>query len=60
MLYKPQQLLDEIRSFISLEDGDVILTGTPSGVGVINPGDEFEGRVLSNGELLLESRWVAS
>jgi len=59
MLNKPNRLLAEVRSFLTLEDGDLLMTGTPKGVGKVNEGDVFLGRVLQNGNVLIESRWVA-
>ena len=59
MMYKPQQILQEISSFMSLSDGDIIMTGTPKGVGVVNPGDRFRGMIKSNGEVLVDHRWTA-
>lgn len=29
MMYKPAQILKELQTFITLEDGDVVMTGTP-------------------------------
>lgn len=59
MLHKPHSLLDEINTFLSLEDGDLIMTGTPKGVGRVNSGDIFSGRIFEKDKLLLESSWVA-
>ena len=39
MIYKPQTMLEEIKSFMSLEDGDIIMSGTPEGVKNFNRGD---------------------
>ena len=39
MVFKPEQLLVYISSIMTLEPGDVILTGTPGGVGPLQPGD---------------------
>lgn len=59
MMYKPQDILSELQTFMTLNDGDIIMTGTPKGVGVINPGDRFHMQ-LKDGELLLSSfQWVA-
>lgn len=60
MLHKPQCLLDEINTFLSLEDGDLIMTGTPKGVGKVNSGDLFTGKVFEKDNLLVESNWLAS
>lgn len=32
MIYKPEKLLQEIAGFLSLEDGDLMMTGTPKGL----------------------------
>jgi 2-keto-4-pentenoate hydratase/2-oxohepta-3-ene-1,7-dioic acid hydratase in catechol pathway len=59
MLYKPHNLLDEIKTFLSLEDGDLIMTGTPKGVGRVNAGDLFSGKIFENDKLLVKSDWRA-
>jgi len=60
MLFKPDVFLTSIKSFLTLEDGDVIMTGTPSGVGPINHGDEFVGKIFAKGQLLVEKAWLVS
>ena len=59
MLYKPQDILSGIQSFIRLENGDVVMTGTPKGVGQINPKDLFCGKVMDNGALITKGEWEA-
>lgn len=60
MIYKPTQMLQEIQSFMSLEDGDIIMTGTPKGVSNYQRGDKFEA-IIYEGELeLLRSSWICS
>jgi 2-keto-4-pentenoate hydratase/2-oxohepta-3-ene-1,7-dioic acid hydratase in catechol pathway len=59
MIYKPQDILQEISSFMTLNDGDIIMTGTPKGVGVINPQDHFNGKILSAEITLVSQEWVA-
>ena len=51
MVFNVPELVAEISRFITLERGDVIATGTPSGVGEIGPGDEMEVEVESVGTL---------
>lgn len=41
MLFPLYELLSEISYAFSLQPGDVIMTGTPSGVGVLKAGDEL-------------------
>lgn len=57
MIYKPLEMLQEIQSFMSLEDGDIIMSGTPKGVGNYRKGDVFLGKVYANDELLVDSRF---
>lgn len=42
MLFPVYELLVEISHAFSLQAGDVIMTGTPSGVGVLHAGDELK------------------
>lgn len=42
MIFKLPKLIEYISSYMTLNKGDVILTGTPSGVGPIKPGDEVK------------------
>ena len=59
MMYPPEAILDELAAFITLEDGDIIMTGTPAGVGGIHTGECFEAKVLAAGRSLLSATWVA-
>lgn len=59
MINKPQQIIDEVTSFMSFADGDILMTGTPKGVGVVNAGDKFTGRLFHKEQLLLEQSWTA-
>ena len=60
MLYSPQVLLREAQSFLTFEENDILMTGTPAGVGLVNRGDVFLGQVFLGDKLLLEHEWVAS
>ena len=59
MMYPPQAIVDNLASFMTLEEGDIIMTGTPAGVGTILPGECFEGAVLGAGVPLVTARWTA-
>lgn len=59
MIHKPADILAGIRAFMSLEDGDIIMTGTPSGVGQVQSGERFIGRVLAGGQVLVSREWMA-
>jgi len=58
MLNKPEFLIKEISSFMTLQDNDLLMTGTPKGVGPIHVGDRISGRILQNGKALVEASWV--
>ena len=59
MIYKPEVMLAQIKRFMTLEDGDILLSGTPKGVGTYRIGDRFVGQVSIGDKLLVEQRWVA-
>ena len=60
MLYQPHTILEELRSFIPLEDGDIVMTGTPSGVGPVEPDALFEARLLLRKTELVVASWRAA
>jgi len=45
LIFKPAELVSFISTNLTLLPGDVILTGTPSGVGPIKSGDKLEVRI---------------
>jgi 2-keto-4-pentenoate hydratase/2-oxohepta-3-ene-1,7-dioic acid hydratase in catechol pathway len=45
LIFKPADLVSFISTNLTLLPGDVILTGTPSGVGAIQSGDKLEVRI---------------
>ena len=60
MIYKPEKVLSEISTFMSLRNGDIVMTGTPKGVGPVNNGDLFIGKVKDNDEVIVSGEWLAS
>ncbi|MEH6586975.1 MAG: fumarylacetoacetate hydrolase family protein [Halioglobus sp.] len=59
MMYSPDVILAELKQFITLIDGDIVMTGTPAGVGAVNKGEHFEGRILQREQVLTSVRWQA-
>ncbi|KAF8304992.1 hypothetical protein DL93DRAFT_2089901 [Clavulina sp. PMI_390] len=47
MIFGIPQLINHISSIMSLQEGDLILTGTPSGVGPVNAGDKITAGVAN-------------
>ena len=56
MIFSPLELVAFITSVMTLEPGDVILTGTPPGVGELVPGDEAVVKIAGVGELVSKVR----
>lgn len=56
MLFPVPSLLEEISAHFSLQPGDVVMTGTPAGVGPLATGDEVKAEL--KGVLAVETRVV--
>jgi 2-keto-4-pentenoate hydratase/2-oxohepta-3-ene-1,7-dioic acid hydratase in catechol pathway len=46
MVFSIPTVLSYISQFLTLEPGDLVCTGTPSGVGKLSPGDEVEVEIV--------------
>ncbi|KAK7693896.1 hypothetical protein QCA50_003469 [Cerrena zonata] len=44
MIFRIPRLIEHVSSIMTLEEGDLLLTGTPSGVGPVQPGDVVESQ----------------
>jgi fumarylpyruvate hydrolase len=51
MIWKVPEMIAYLSELFTLAPGDVILSGTPSGVGPVQPGDRLRGHVDGVGEL---------
>jgi len=47
-------LIVDLSQYYHLQPGDLIFTGTPEGVGALQPGDRIEGRVEGVGTIALQ------
>lgn len=56
MIFSPPALVSFISSIMTLEPGDLILTGTPAGVGPLQPGNQVEVRIANIGSLVNDVR----
>ncbi|MBN4076609.1 fumarylacetoacetate hydrolase family protein [Gemmatimonas aurantiaca] len=56
MVFNPAFLVSFISSIMTLEVGDVILTGTPAGVGALSEGQRIEVRIQNLGSLVNDVR----
>jgi 2-keto-4-pentenoate hydratase/2-oxohepta-3-ene-1,7-dioic acid hydratase in catechol pathway len=50
-IFKVNELVSFISGIMTLEPGDLIITGTPAGIGPMKPGDEIEVRIEGIGSL---------
>jgi len=57
MIYKPLTIVEEIETFLSLEDNDIIMSGTPKGVGNYKTGDKFKAIIYENDKEILNYEW---
>ncbi len=58
MMYKLEWLFEDINKIFGLNFGDIVMTGTPKGVGVVESGDDFEGRILEGEKILVSKEWI--
>lgn len=56
MLFRIPRILSDISKVMTLEAGDIVLTGTPKGVGPVVPGDVMKAGIRVNGKELEEGK----
>lgn len=54
MHFKIHEQLEYITRYVTMEAGDILMTGTPEGLGPINEGDVLEASLKYNGRVLAE------
>lgn len=52
MYFKINDQLDYISKYITLEAGDILMTGTPEGMGPVHEGDHLEATLTYNNKLI--------
>lgn len=58
MLHQPADALRDITRFMHFEDGDILMTGTPAGVGAVQTGEIFCGSVCNGRVPLISASWT--
>ena len=58
MIFKIPKLVSFISDYITLENGDIILTGTPAGVGPVKNGDLIEAELFENEKILSKIKFT--
>src|ERR1700733_591822 len=56
MLFQIPRILSDISKVMTLEKGDIVLTGTPKGVGPVVPGDVMRAGLKVGGKELPEAK----
>ena len=56
MIWSVAEIVASLSRLVTLKSGDLILTGTPAGVGPVKPGDRLEGAIESVGTLDIRYR----
>jgi 2-keto-4-pentenoate hydratase/2-oxohepta-3-ene-1,7-dioic acid hydratase in catechol pathway len=51
MIYKPNEILQEADQCFGLNDYDILMTGTPQGVGNLKTGQKLKGLILNNNQI---------
>lgn len=46
MHYKIEEIIEYVSKYVTVNEGDLILTGTPEGVGPVRKGDRIDGKLL--------------
>jgi acylpyruvate hydrolase len=54
MVWSAPTLLSIISQYLTLEPGDLVLTGTPGGIGTISPGDVIKAGIEDVDEVMFE------
>jgi 2-keto-4-pentenoate hydratase/2-oxohepta-3-ene-1,7-dioic acid hydratase in catechol pathway len=54
MVHSPEKLRAYVAERFPVCEGDLLLTGTPEGVGVLNPGDQLEAEIVG----LVKATWT--
>jgi len=58
MIYKPEEIVKEIESFMSLDEYDIVMSGTPKGVGGYKKGEKFQGILKQKSKTLISKSWI--
>jgi fumarylpyruvate hydrolase len=53
LIWSVPELIADLSRFYRLQPGDLVFTGTPEGVGPVQPGDRIDGHIEGVGEIVL-------
>lgn len=58
MINKPEDIINEAKTFLDFEDNDILMSGTPKGVGKFVVGDVFLGKILYDNKVLIQKEFI--
>lgn len=58
MINKPEEIIKEYKSFSSFESGDILMSGTPKGVGKFVVNDVFIAKIFYKEEILIKKEFL--
>jgi fumarylpyruvate hydrolase len=53
LIWNVSELIADLSKYYHLQPGDLLYTGTPAGVGPVEPGDRIQGSIENIGEITL-------
>jgi len=56
MVFGVPHIIEDLSKYMTLNEGDLVFTGTPKGVGKVTPGDLLEATLSYGGEDLIKLR----
>ncbi len=57
MIFKPLYLLEYIKNHFPVSSQDILITGTPAGVGAVTSGDLLQAQLYEGKQVLLTCHW---
>ena len=60
MIFSPTEIIHYIEQFFTINDGDIIMTGTPEGVGPLSPGKVLVGALHLKDRCITRARWTVA
>jgi len=58
MINFPDQIIKKISTFMTIEDGDIVMTGTPKGVSGYKKNDHFHVKLFLKEDVLISQEWL--
>lgn len=60
MINSVEEILSEAKTFLTFENNDILMSGTPKGVGTFKKGDVFIGKIFSDKILIINKEFIVT